>query len=82
MASRDVSEAARSTDALIDLAATEAVFLHRGSNPVAVLISPERYEALLEACEEWEDIEAFDASLAEDGENSTLEEVWPEDLFR
>lgn len=41
MASRDVSEAARSTDALIDLAATEAVFLHRGSNPVAVLISPE-----------------------------------------
>lgn len=81
MASRDVSEAARSTDALIDLAATEAVFLHRGFNPVAVLISPEHYDALLAASEEWEDIEAFDASLSEVGENLTLEQVWQDERF-
>lgn len=37
--------------------------------PATVLVSPERYEQLLEAAEEAEDIEAFDAAIAEGGDN-------------
>jgi hypothetical protein len=34
-----------------------------------VLVSPERYDELMEALEEAEDVVAFDAAMAEEGPN-------------
>jgi len=42
----------------VELAQSEAVFLERYGRPAAVLLSPERYERLMEA---WED--AADVAL-------------------
>jgi PHD/YefM family antitoxin component YafN of YafNO toxin-antitoxin module len=42
---------------------------------VAVVLSPERYEALLEAEEELEDVEAFDEALAEQAPTIPWEQV-------
>ena len=47
----------------------EAVVLERYGRPAAVLVSPERYEQLLEALDEAEDVAAFDAAMAEEGKN-------------
>ncbi|MGH9074698.1 MAG: prevent-host-death family protein, partial [Acidimicrobiales bacterium] len=53
----------------------EAVILERYGRPAAVLISTERYELLLEALEEVEDVAAFDAAMAEEGDNIPWEQV-------
>ncbi len=42
---------------------------------VAVLISPERYDELMDALEEISDVEAFDAALAEGGPNIPWDQV-------
>jgi hypothetical protein len=39
------------------------------------VVSPERYEELLEAEEELEDVEAFDAAMAEAGDAIPWEQV-------
>lgn len=60
---------------MLEQAGTEAVTLLRHGRPVAVVISPERYDALLEAEEELEDVEAFDQALAEDSPTIPWEQV-------
>jgi antitoxin Phd len=40
-----------------------------------VLVSPERYEILLAALEDAEDVVAFDAAMAEEGANVPWEQV-------
>ncbi len=69
MATISVSEAREKLSEVIDASRTEAVILERYGRPVAVLVSPERYQQLLDAAEEAEDIEAFDAAIAEEGDN-------------
>ena len=54
---------------------TEAVFLERYGRPAAVLVSPERYERLLAAFEDAEDVVAFDAALAEEGADIPWEQA-------
>ncbi len=54
---------------VIDEAQSEAVVLEKRGRRVAVVISPERYEQLLDALEESEDVAAFDAAMAEEGPN-------------
>jgi PHD/YefM family antitoxin component YafN of YafNO toxin-antitoxin module len=51
------------------------VFLERYGRPAAVLISPERYEELLEAFEEAQDVAAFDESLADENPNIPWDQV-------
>ena len=53
----------------VALARSEAVFLERYGRRAAVLLSPERYDELMEAFEEAEDVAAFDAAMAEEGPN-------------
>lgn len=60
---------------VIESAATEAVVLERYGTPVAVVVSPERYEELMDALEEVQDIEAFDQAMAEEGPNIPWEQV-------
>jgi hypothetical protein len=53
----------------------EAVFLERYGKRAAVLLSPERHEELMEVFEDAEDIAAFDAAMAEEGNNIPWESV-------
>ena len=75
MATFPVSEARDRLQDVVQLARTEAVFLQRYGRVAAVLISPERYEQLLEVEEEVEDVAAFDEALAEVGPNIPWEQV-------
>lgn len=49
--------------------------MERYGQPAAVLVSPERYEELLEAFEDADDAAAFDAAMAEEGANIPWEKV-------
>jgi antitoxin Phd len=69
MATVNISAARENLPEVVELARTEAVILERYGRPAAVLLSPERYEVLLSALEDAEDIAAFDAAIAEEGEN-------------
>jgi antitoxin Phd len=60
---------------VVDKSATEPVFIERRGEVAAVVISPSRYEQLLEALEEQEDEQAFDQALAEEGDNIPWEQV-------
>ena len=75
MTTVNVSEAREKLAEVIDAAQAEAVVLERYGRPAAVLVSVERYEALLDAFEEAEDVSAFDAAMAEAGENLPWEQV-------
>lgn len=69
MASIRVSAARDALADVIELAATEAVVLERYGSAVAVVVSPSRYEELMDAHEEIQDIEAFDRAMADEGPN-------------
>lgn len=71
----NVSEAREKLAEAIDTAQSEAVVLERYGRPAAVLVSMERYEQLLDAFEESEDVAAFDAAMAEEGDNIPWEQV-------
>jgi len=75
MATMAVSEARDRLAEAVETARTEAVFIERYGQPAAVLVSTERYAELLEALEDAEDIKAFDAAMAEEGENLPWEQV-------
>jgi prevent-host-death family protein len=70
-----ISEAREKLSEVVDAAHLEPVFLERYGKPAAVLVSPERYEQLMEALEDVEDIAAFDEAMAEDGPNIPWEQV-------
>lgn len=70
-----VSEAREKLSDAIERARTEPVVLERYGRAAAVLISPEHYEQLVEALEELDDVAAFDASMAEEGDNIPWDEV-------
>jgi antitoxin Phd len=75
MAKMAVSEARERLAEAVETAHTEPVFLERYGRPAAVLVSPERYEELLAASEDAEDVVAFDAAMAEEGANVPWEQV-------
>jgi antitoxin Phd len=75
MATMAVSEAREKLSEAVETARTEAVVLERYGRPAAVLLSPERYEQLMDALEDSEDVVAFDAAMAEDGDNIPWEQV-------
>ncbi len=71
----NISAARDNLPGAVELARTEAVFLERYGRPAAVLLSPERYETLMTALEDTEDIAAFDAAMDEEGPNIPWEEA-------
>jgi antitoxin Phd len=75
MATMAISEARERLAEAVETAHTEAVFLERYGQPAAVLVSPERYEEMMEALEDAEDVAAFDSSMAEEGPNIPWEQV-------
>jgi len=75
MATKSISEARDALPAVVATAQTEAVILERYGRRAAVLISPERYDELMDALEEVEDIQAFDAAMAEIGPTIPWDQV-------
>jgi antitoxin Phd len=75
MATMKISAARERLPEAVELAHSEAVFLERYGRRAAVLVSPERYDELMEAFEEAEDVAAFDAAMAEEGSNIPWDQV-------
>lgn len=75
MATMNISAARDNLSDAVELARTEVVFLERYGHRAAVLVSPERYEELLAALEDAEDVVAFDAAMREEGPNIPWEEA-------
>jgi antitoxin Phd len=75
MATMNISTARDTLPAAVELAQSETVFLERYGRPAAVLLSPERYEQLMEAWEEMSDVAAFDAAMSEEGTNVSWEQA-------
>ena len=71
----NISAARENLPAVVELSRTEAVVLERYGRPVAVLVSPERYDELMTALEDAEDVAAFDAAMQEEGPNIPWEQV-------
>ncbi len=67
MSDVSVADARKRFSELIDRSQSEAVFIQRRGQRTAVVISPQRYEQLLEALEDAEDAAAFDEAMAEEG---------------
>jgi len=75
MATMNISHARDHLPDAIKTARTEAVFVQRRGRPAGVLVSPERYEQLMAALEDAEDVAAFDEAIAEEGPNIPWEQV-------
>jgi antitoxin Phd len=69
MSTISVTDARSHLPELIALAQGEAVFLERRGKREAVMVSPEQYERMIEALEDAEDAAAFDAAMADEGDN-------------
>ena len=70
-----VSKAREKLSEVVEMSQTEPVELEHYGRRAAVMVSPGRYDEMLEALEESQDIAAFDASLSEAGENIPWEQV-------
>ena len=75
MATMNMSAARENLPAAVELSRTEAVVLERYGRPAAVLVSPERYDQLVAALEEADDVAAFDTAMAEEGPNIPWDQV-------
>lgn len=71
----NVTDARSRLPEVIEQAQGEAVFLERRGTLQAVVVSPARYERMLAALEDAEDVAAFDASLVEEGVNIPWDQV-------
>ena len=69
MSNISVADARKQLSDVIARAQNEAVFIERRGQRAAVVVSPERYERMLAAFEDAEDIAAFDDAMAEEGPN-------------
>jgi len=75
MATMNISAVRDNLPDAVELARTEAVFLERYGRRAAVLVSPERYERLIAALEDAEDVAAFDVAMAEEGPSIPWEQA-------
>jgi prevent-host-death family protein len=70
-----VSKAREKLSEVVEMSQTEPVELEHYGRRAAVLVSPKQYDEMLEALEESQDLAAYDAALAEAGENIPWEQV-------
>jgi PHD/YefM family antitoxin component YafN of YafNO toxin-antitoxin module len=59
-------------DSLVELSALEPIFFESKSECVAVMISPDRYEQLMDALETLEDIASLDELMNSEQESETF----------
>jgi antitoxin Phd len=70
-----LSKAREKLSEVVEMSQTEPVELEHYGRRAAILISPDRYDEMLEALEESQDVAAFDLALAESGDNIPWEQV-------
>jgi len=70
-----VSEARERLSEVVEASRTEAIFLERYGQAAAVLISPDRYEEMMDALEEARDTVSFDEAMSEEGDNIPWSQV-------
>lgn len=75
MATTSAADARKNLATLIERSQSETVFIERRGRRAAVLISPERYERMLEALEDAEDAAAFDTAMEEEGPSIPWDQV-------
>jgi antitoxin Phd len=75
MVTMSVSAAREQLAEAVERAGREAVVIERYGRAAAVMISPARYEELMDALEEVEDVAAFDEAMSEEGPNIPWEQV-------
>jgi len=75
MSTMSVSQARQALPSAIETAMTEAVFLERYGKRTAVIISIERYEQLMDALEDLEDMAAYDEAMADPEPSIPWEQV-------
>jgi prevent-host-death family protein len=75
MSTYSVADARAHFTTVLDQAQHEAVMIERHGKQAAVVISPERYELLIEAFEDAEDAQSFDDAMAEEGANIPWDQV-------
>ncbi len=75
MATMNISAVRERLPEAVELAHSEAVFLERYGRRAAVLLSPERYDELMDALEEADDVAAFDAAMTEEGPSIPWDQV-------
>jgi antitoxin Phd len=56
----------------VERARSEPVIVERNGTPIVVVLSPERYEQLMDALDDVEDVAAFDEAMAENGDDLDL----------
>ena len=69
MSNVSIAEARKNFSEVVTRAKDETVFIERRGQRAAVIISPERYEQMMDALEDAEDAAAFDQAMAEGGPN-------------
>ena len=69
------AEARNHLSEVIEKAAHEPVMIERRGERAAVVVSPQEYDRLMEALEEIEDVAAYDAAMAEEGDNIPWDQV-------
>ena len=70
-----VSKARERLSEVVEMSQSEPVVLELYGKRAAVMVSPDQYDEMLEALEESHDVAAFDAALAEVGDNIPWEQV-------
>jgi PHD/YefM family antitoxin component YafN of YafNO toxin-antitoxin module len=75
MVKMSVSKAREKLSEVVELSQSEPVVLEHYGRRAAVMISPDQYDEMLEALEESQDIAAFDAAMAEAGDNIPWDQV-------
>lgn len=70
-----LSEARRELPSLIDQAQTQPITISRHGTPAAVVLSPSRYEELLSALEDLEDLALIETSLKDPSPSIPWEQV-------
>jgi len=70
-----VSKAREKLSEVVEMSQSEPVELEHYGRRAAILVSPDQYDEMLEALEEAQDVAAFDAALAEVGDNIPWEQV-------
>jgi len=75
MSKISVSKAREKLSEVVEMSQSEPVVLELYGRRAAVVVSPKHYDEMLDAFEESQDIVAFDAALAEEGNNIPWEQV-------
>jgi prevent-host-death family protein len=75
MAKISISKAREKLAEVVEMSRTEPVELEHYGRRAAVMVSPDQYDKMLDALEESQDVAAFDAALAEAGDNIPWEQV-------